>query len=152
MLLEVGTGATIRFRKSPQFREWYVQNHITYQDMIARSTDPKSTMQQFESTASDAPRFSKAELANQATRRRTVDESRTHMEWQRHISIGVGRCVSPITLCPGQDWSAEWTVNVEDLLYDGSPEIGSGSALEAQSTPVSGIPDSVFFKLKPEQP
>ena len=156
MLLEVGTGATIRSQKSPEFREWFVRNHITQEDILKQATTSKPR-QAFDTTPSSVGLAKEVELQRQAARSVLIDESgdiggEDKAEWKRHMSIGVGRCVSPVTLRAGDDWSAEWIVTTEDWQYSGAaaPEIGSGCALQAEPTPISGIPDRLYFKLNPD--
>lgn len=151
LLLEVGTGATIRCQKHPEWREWFVRNHITNEDILKRATSSKPGTKQFTSSASDAPEVNETiDVMQKGARSILIDESETGCYWKRHISIGAGRCVSPVTLKPGDDWSAELVVNVEDFEHEGSPEVGTGDALLADPTPITGFPDHLYFKLNPE--
>ena len=149
--LEVGTGATVRCQKHPEWREWFVRNHITNEDILRRATSSKPGTKQFVSSAADAPVVNKTvDVIQKGSRSVLVDESETACDWKRHISVGVGRCVAPVTLRPGDDWSAEFVVNVEDFQKEGSPEVGAGDALRPDPTPISGFPDHLYFKLNPE--
>ena len=159
MLLEVGTGATIRFQKNPEWREWFAKNHITNEVMRRNATSSKEdtthrvytdfgSTKQMVSSASDAPQTD--DLERKSARSILMDETEMDTSWKQHISIGVGRCVAPVTLKAGDDWAAEFVVSVEDYQYQGLPDIGTGDALKYETTPVSGIPENLFFKLRPE--
>lgn len=166
MLLEVGTGATIRFQKNPEWREWFAKNHITNEVMRRNATSSKEDTthrvysdfgttgrstggsKHMVSSASDAPQT--RDLEWKSARSILMDETEMDTSWKHHVSVGVGRCVAPVSLKAGDDWNAEFVISVEDYQYQGLPDIGAGDALKYESTPVSGIPENLFFKLRPE--